>query len=62
MAKALLGYLPSTADRRLIEENARLKGRIHELEGQLDELRAAVESERLLHELHRIATSESALA
>jgi ABC-type phosphate transport system auxiliary subunit len=62
MARALLGHLSTTADRHLIEEVARLRGRVRELETELAELKAASESDQLLHELHRITTSESALA
>jgi hypothetical protein len=62
MARALLGYIPNAADRHLIEENARLKTRLRSLEAELAELRAAVDSEHLLSELHRMTASESALA
>jgi hypothetical protein len=62
MARALLGHLPTSADRHLIEENARLKGRIHDLEAEIADMRAAVASNQLLDELHRITSSASALA
>jgi hypothetical protein len=62
MARALLGHLPTTADRHLIEENARLKSRVRELENELTELRDSVASDRLLDELHRITSTASALA
>ncbi len=62
MARALLGYLPTTADRNLVEEVARLKSRVRDLEAELAEVRAAHESEQLLHELHRITSDASALA
>ncbi|MDQ1732059.1 MAG: hypothetical protein QOK10_2218 [Pseudonocardiales bacterium] len=62
MARALLGHLPTAADFHLIDENARLKSRIRDLETELAEQRAAAESEKLLHELHSITSSESALA
>jgi hypothetical protein len=59
MARALLGHLPTAADRYLVEEVARLKGRVRELEAELAELRA---SHQLLDELHRITSDASALA
>jgi hypothetical protein len=63
MARALLGYLPTSSDRYLVEEVARLKGRVRDLEAELAELRASQESDQLLDELHRItSTSASALA
>jgi hypothetical protein len=62
MAKALLGHLPTSADRHLIEDNSRLKMRIRELEAELAELKASMASHQLLDELHRITASESALA
>jgi ABC-type phosphate transport system auxiliary subunit len=62
MARALLGHLPTTADRHLVEENARLKARLRELEGELSELRASIASDQLLDELHRITSTASALA
>jgi cell division septum initiation protein DivIVA len=62
MARALLGHLPTSADRHLIEENARLKARVRDLEAQLAELRDSMSSVELLDELHRITSSASALA
>ncbi|MCW2523043.1 MAG: hypothetical protein JWO63_1378 [Frankiales bacterium] len=62
MARALLGHLPTTADRYLVEENARLKSRVRELENELTELRDSIASDRLLDELHRITSTASALA
>jgi hypothetical protein len=62
MARALLGYLPTSSDRYLVEEVARLKGRVRDLEAELAELKASRESEQLLDELHRITTGASALA
>ncbi|MEO7286074.1 MAG: hypothetical protein ABI140_04065 [Jatrophihabitantaceae bacterium] len=62
MARALLGYLPTSGDRHLVEEVARLKGRVAELEHEVAELKAARESDQLLHELHRITSDASALA
>jgi hypothetical protein len=62
MARALLGHLPTSADRYLVEEVARLRGRIKDLEAELAEAKAANESHQLLDELHRITASESALA
>ncbi|HJQ01602.1 MAG TPA: hypothetical protein VJ851_08375 [Jatrophihabitans sp.] len=62
MARALLGYLPTSADRYLVEEVARLRGRVRDLEAELAELKAARESDQLLHELHRITSDASALA
>jgi hypothetical protein len=62
MARALLGHLSTSADRYLVEEVARLRGRIRELESELAELKASNESHELLNELHRITASESALA
>ncbi|MDQ1579101.1 MAG: hypothetical protein QOH56_2936 [Pseudonocardiales bacterium] len=62
MARALLGHLPTSADRHLIEENARLKARVRDLEAQLAELKDSMSSVELLDELHRITSSASALA
>jgi uncharacterized protein YigA (DUF484 family) len=62
MARALLGHLPTSADRHLVEEVARLRGRVRDLETELSELRAARESDQLLHELHQITSDASALA
>jgi hypothetical protein len=62
MARALLGHLSTSADRYLVEEVARLRGRIRDLESELAELKASNESHELLDELHRITASESALA
>jgi hypothetical protein len=62
MARALLGHLPTAPDRYLVEEVARLKGRVRELEAEVAELRAAQDSAQLLDELHRITSTESALA
>jgi hypothetical protein len=62
MARALLGHLPTSADRYLVEEVARLRGRVRDLETELAELRAARESDQLLHELHQITSDASALA
>lgn len=62
MARALLGHLSTSADRYLVEEVARLRGRIKALEAENAELKAANESHQLLDELHRITTTESALA
>jgi hypothetical protein len=62
MARALLGHLSTSADRYLLEEVARLKRRVHELETEVADLKASRESEHLLDELHRMTTSASALA
>ncbi len=63
MARALLGHLPTVADRHLIEEVARLKGRVRDLEAEIAELKATREAEQLLDELHRITSdATSALA
>jgi cell division septum initiation protein DivIVA len=62
MARALLGHLPTSADRHLIQENARLKARVRDLEAQLAELKDSMSSVELLDELHRITSSASALA
>lgn len=62
MARALLGHLPTSADRYLVEEVARLKGRVRDLEAELSELKANQESKQLLDELHRITSDASALA
>lgn len=62
MARALLGHLPTSADRYLVAEVARLKARVRDLEAELADVRAAHESERLLDELHRITSDASALA
>ena len=62
MARALLGYLPTSSDRYLAEEVARLKGRVRALEAELAELKASQESEQLLDEFHRITSGASALA
>lgn len=57
MAKALIGHLPTGADRHLLAENARLKARVRELETELAEVRASVASAELLDELHRITAN-----
>jgi hypothetical protein len=62
MARALLGHLPNAADRYLVEEVARLRGRVRELEAELAGLRESREAEQLLDELHRLTTDASALA
>jgi hypothetical protein len=62
MARALLGHLSTSADRHLLEENARLKRRISLLETEIAELKTASASAELFDELHRITASESALA
>jgi hypothetical protein len=62
MARALLGHLPTAADRYLVEEVARLKGRVRDLEAELAELKASHQAEQLLDELHRITSDASALA
>jgi HPt (histidine-containing phosphotransfer) domain-containing protein len=62
MARALLGYLPTSSDRYLLEEVSRLKSRVQALEAELAELRASQESENLLDELHRMTSGASALA
>jgi hypothetical protein len=62
MARALVGHLPNIADLHLVQENARLKGQIRSLEAEIAELRAVLASKDLLDELHRITTTESALA
>ncbi|HEX2902098.1 MAG TPA: hypothetical protein VHO01_01465 [Jatrophihabitans sp.] len=62
MARALLGHLPNVADRHLVEEVARLRTRVRDLEAELAELRAAHEASQLLDELHRITSDASALA
>jgi len=62
MARALLGHLPNTADLHLIEEVARLRIRVRDLEAELAEVRASHEASQLLDELHRLTTDASALA
>jgi hypothetical protein len=62
MARALVGHLPNIADLQLVQENARLKSRIRELEAEITELRAVLASKDLIDELHRITASETALA
>jgi hypothetical protein len=62
MARALLGHLPNAADRYLVEEVARLKGRVRDLEAELAELKASHQADRLLDELHRMTSDASALA
>ncbi|MDT0259918.1 hypothetical protein [Jatrophihabitans lederbergiae] len=62
MARALMGHLPTSADRYLVAEVARLKVRVRDLEAELADVRAAHESEQLLDELHRITSDASALA
>jgi hypothetical protein len=62
MARALLGHLPTVADRHLVEELARLKSRVRDLEAELAELKASQQADRLLDELHRITSDASALA
>jgi hypothetical protein len=62
MARALLGHLPTAADRHLVEEIARLRGRVRDLEAEIAELKASQQADRLLDELHRITSDASALA
>ena len=62
MARALLGHISTAADRHLLEEVARLRGRVRDLETELAELKASHESVQLLDELHRMTSAESALA
>ena len=62
MARALLGHLPNVADRHLVEEIARLRGRVRDLEAEIAEMKAARQAEQLLDELHRITSDASALA
>jgi hypothetical protein len=62
MARALLGHLPNAADRHLVEELARLRSRVRDLESQIAELKASQQADRLLDELHRITSDASALA
>ena len=62
MARALLGHLPTTADRHLVEEIARLRGRVRDLEAEIAELKASQQADQLLDELHRITSDASALA
>jgi HPt (histidine-containing phosphotransfer) domain-containing protein len=62
MARALLGHLPTVADRHLVEELARLKSRVRDLEAELAELKASQQADQLLDELHRITSDASALA
>lgn len=62
MARALMGHLSTSADRHLIDENARLRRRISLLEDEIAELKTASASAQLFDELHRLTSSESALA
>jgi hypothetical protein len=62
MARALLGHLATTQDRYLLEEVARLKIRVRDLESEVAELKATTESHQLLDELQRMTSSASALA
>jgi hypothetical protein len=62
MARALFGHLTNSADLHLLEENARLKRTIASLEAEIAELKTVSASVELFDELHRITTSESALA
>ncbi len=62
MARALLGHLPNVADIHLVEEVARLKIRVRDLEAELAEVRASHETSQLLDELHRLTSDASALA
>ena len=62
MARALLGHLPNAADRHLVEEVARLRSRVRDLEAEVAEMRAAHEASQLLDEFHRITSDASALA
>jgi hypothetical protein len=62
MARALLGHLPTAADRHLVEEVARVRGKVRDLEAELAELKASHQAEQLLDELHRITSDASALA
>ncbi|HEY2043184.1 MAG TPA: hypothetical protein VGH11_10960 [Jatrophihabitans sp.] len=62
MARALLGHLATTQDRYLLEEVARLKSQVRDLESEVAELKSAAESHQFLDELQRMTTSASALA
>jgi hypothetical protein len=62
MARALLGHLSTSADRYLLEEVARLRSRVRELENELADLRAGSPTDPLLDELHRMTETTSALA
>jgi hypothetical protein len=62
MARALYGHMSTSADRHLIEENARLRRQISNMQNEIAELKTASASADLFDELHRITASESALA
>jgi len=60
MARALLGHLPNVADRHLVEEVARLRGRVRDLENEVAELKATHESSQLMDELSRLTSDATA--
>lgn len=65
MAKALLGHVGSTPDRRLLEEIAFLRSRVRILQSELDLLRAeraAVEFDLRVPDSPTVPYAEPALA
>ncbi len=63
MAKALFGSVVTSADLRVLEENAVLRAKVRRLEAELEELRAQRDA-AIAHELLTMAgdTAEPALA
>ena len=63
MAKALFGHVVASAELRVAEENAVLRGKVRRLEEELAELRAERDA-RIAHELLSMAgdSAEPALA
>jgi uncharacterized small protein (DUF1192 family) len=63
MAKALFGSVVTSADLRVLEENAVLRAKVRRLEAELEELRAQRDA-AIAHELLSMAgdTAEPALA
>jgi hypothetical protein len=63
MAKALLGYVGSVPDRRLVDEVTYLRSRVRDLEAEVDRLRAERETSDLEHGLRQLSElSEPVLA
>lgn len=58
MAKALLGHVATSVDRRLLDEVTRLRSRVRVLEEEVARLRAEAETEEvdLEHGLRQLST------
>jgi hypothetical protein len=63
MAKALLGYVGTLPDRRLVDEVTHLRSRVRDLEAEVARLRAERDANELEHGLRQLAElPEPALA